>query len=698
MLFPTLAAVMLTAATAFAADQPSPPMTAKVPHETKIHGLTLVDNYFWLREREDPKVIEYLKAENAYTEALMAHTKDQQKALYDEILGRVKQTDLSVPYTRKGYWYYSRTEEGQPHPIYCRKQGTLDAPEQVMLDVNELAKQYPNIQSAPVGISPDGQLMAYAVDPTGGRINTIYFRDLKTGKDLPDKIENASGDLAWGADSKTVFFTTLDPALRPDKAHRVTLGSGKPPEELYNETDERFFVGLGQPLDESYIMLTCGSSKTTEVRYLKSSDVGGAFQLIEPRRQGVEYSVDHHDGRFFIAHNDGAVNFTIVEAPETAPGKANWKPVVAHSDAVYIQGMTSFKDHLVITCRENGLPAIKIREFGSGAMHTIEMSEASYDLNPATNAEFNTTKLRFSYASPITPPSTFEYDMATKQRTLLKEQPVLGGYDRTKYTVERVLAPAADGEQVPLTLVYRKGLKPSGDNPTLLYGYGSYGIDTDAGFRSSVITLLDRGMIYAVAQIRGGSEKGRLWFENGRLMNKKNTFTDFISCAEWLVKNKWTNPQKLAIEGGSAGGLLVGAVTNMRPDLFKAVIAQVAFVDVMNTMLDPSLPLTVTEYEQWGNPNEKAAFDYMMSYSPYDNVAAKNYPAILAVTGFHDSNVSYWEPAKWVAKLREFKTGTNPVCLKINLDAGHGGASDRYKAIEERAFIFAWMFEQLGVK
>jgi len=693
-----LGCVAMTLLSALAADAPNPPVAPKKPHVSEVHGQKVTDDYFWLRERENPEVISHLKAENAYTEAMTANVKGLETKLYDEMLGRIKQTDLSVPYRENGYFYYSRTEEGKAYPIHCRKKGSLDAPEEVMLDVNKMAEGKPTLFISPLGVSPDNTILAFGEDPTGGRIVTIRFKNLKTGELLPDAIPGTAGDMAWFGDSKTFVFVTQDHALRSAKVFRSTLGKDHSKAELIlDETDERFDVGVSLTLSRKFILMHSTSMKTGEYWFLSTDNPAGTFQVIEPRRQGVEYSVVDHGDKFLIRHNDGAINFTLVEAPIASPGRANWKTVIPHSDDSYLTGVTAFKDFLVIQAREGGLGTIRIRKFSDGTDHLVKFPETAYSVFPRSNAEYDTSTLRLSYASFITPVSIFDYDMNGRSLTLLKETPVLGGYDRTKYTSTRFFAKAPDGAEVPVTVVHRKDLKLDGSNPTLLYSYGSYGINTDVSFSSSILSLLDRGMVYAIAQIRGGSDKGRLWYEQGRMMNKKNTFTDFIAAAEALITKGYTKPDKLAIRGGSAGGLLMGAVTNMRPDLFKAVIADVPFVDVINTMLDKDLPLTVAEYEQWGNPNEKPAYDYMITYSPYDNVAKKAYPAILATTGLYDSQVSYWEPAKWVQKLRAMKTDNNIILLKINMDAAHGGSSGRYARMKEDAFRYAWMLNQLGI-
>ncbi len=676
----------------------SPPRPERIEKVREIHAQRIVDEYAWMRERDNPKVLDHLKAENAYAQQIMAGAHTLQRRLYDEMLGRIQQTDMSVPSREDGYLYYYRTAEGKGYRTHCRRKDEAGSPEQVTLDINALAAGKAFLIAGPFEVSPDTKILAYGVDPTGARRWIIHFKDLTTGQELEDTVENASGSFTWAADSKTYFYGTLDPAVRSDKIWRRRLGDDPAAAELiHDEKDERYSVSVGTTPSEKYLLLRIGSMKTSEVWYLDAKDTTGQFRVIEPRREGVEYSVDHHGDRFFILHNDGALNFTLCEAPVATPARSNWKTVIPHRADTFLVRMQCFAGHMAISQRENGLQQIRVRRLSDGAEHSVSMPDAAYALSPSANTEFQTARLRFEYSSPITPQSVFEYDMESRSRTLLKEQPVLGGYDRTKYTVERLQAPAPDGELVPVTVTYRKDLKRDGTSPCLLVGYGSYGSSSDPGFRSHPISLLDRGFVYAVAHIRGGSEKGRGWYEAGRMMNKKNTFTDFIAAAEHLIGQKYTSPQRLAIRGGSAGGLLMGAVINARPDLFAVCVADVPFVDVINSMLDPSLPLTVTEFEQWGNPAEKPAFDYMRTYSPYDNVAAKDYPDILATTAWNDSQVCFWEPAKWVARLRDRKTGDGIVVLKTNLDSGHGGASDRYKAIEEEAYRYAFILDRLGI-
>lgn len=681
------------------AGDSTPPRPQRISHRQEIHGRTLVDEYFWLRERSNPKVVEHLKAENAYTAAMTAHLKPLEDKLYTECLGRIQQTDLSVPYLDNGYYYFSRTVEKKAYPIYCRKKGSTDAPEEITLNVNVLAEGKPTMFARPLAVSPDNRILAYGEDPTGARRLTIRFKNLESGALLPDTIENAAGSFAWFNDSRTYVYTILDHAIRSHRCMRGRLGDAPSKHELlFDETDERFGLNVARSRSDAVIFLASGSMKSSEWRFVSTDDPTEKFKLVEPRRQDVEYEVEHHGDFLYILHNDKAINFTLMQTPLARPGRENWKTIIAHRDDAYLTGVDAFKDHLVLSTREKGLPALRVRRMSDGSEHTISFPEDSYDTGPSTNAEFTTDLLRLRYSSQITPASILDYNVKTREMKLLKEQPVLGGYNRTLYRSERLYAKASDGEEVPIALVYRADRKRPDGNPLLLVSYGSYGSSTDANFNSNTISLLDRGVVYAQAQIRGGADKGRKWYEDGRLRNKINTFTDFIAAAEHLIAKGYTKPDRLAIRGGSAGGLLMGAVLNMKPELFRAAIADVPFVDVINTMLDDDLPLTIAEFEQWGNPREKGDFEYMMRYSPYDNVAAKPYPAILSMTGLHDSQVSYWEPAKWVARLRDKTTSKNPILLKVNLDAAHGGASGRYDQLRENAFRMAWLLDQLGIR
>lgn len=671
-----------------------PPVTEKKPKITEINGDRLVDNYFWLREKSNPAVIAHLEAENAYTAAMMKPTEGLQNTLYKEILSHIKQTDVNVPYRWGDYFYYSRTVEGQQYPIFCRKRGNPNAPEQILLDLNELAKGQKFMSVGAFVPSDDGNLLAYSTDNTGYRQYTLHIKNLTTGELFPERIERVD-NLAWATDNRTIFYVTEDAVTkRNDKFFRHVLGSDKY-DLVYEEKDELFDIGTARSRDKALIMLGAFSKTSNEFRYLPAANPNGEWKIVLPRQADHEYDIDHRGDLFYIRTNKGAKNFRVVTAPVSDPAEKNWKEFVAHRPAVKIDSVDLFADHAVLSEWENGLEQIEIVNFKDNQRHRIVFPEPVYAAGLGANHEFNTTVLRYNYQSLVTPSSVFDYDMNTRKGTLLKQVEVPGGFDKANYKSERVFATAADGTRIPMSVVYRQGTKLDGSAPMLLYAYGSYGIPISPGFSAGRLALLDRGVIYAIAHIRGGGELGEPWREAGRMMKKMNTFTDFIACAEHLVKQKYTSSDRLVIQGGSAGGLLMGAVTNMRPDLFKAVVAQVPFVDVLNTMLDASLPLTTSEYIEWGNPNEKAAYDYMKQYSPYDNIARKNYPAMLVKVSLNDSQVPYWEGSKLVAKLRELKTDHNPLLLKVNMGAGHGGASGRYDAIHETAFDYAFMLWQM---
>jgi oligopeptidase B len=665
-----------------------------------MHGETRTDDYFWLREKENPETIRYLEAENAFYKATMQPTLPLQKRLFDEMVARVKQTDLSVPAREDDYYYYSRTEEGKNYPILCRKKGSLEAKEEVMLDLNELAKGEKYFRLGITAVSPDHKLLAFSTDTAGDEVYTMRVKDLTTGELLPDSIPNTYYTFAWASDNKTFFYTTLDAAKRPYRAWRHTLGTPASSDKIvYEEKDEKFTLHIAKTRSKEYLLIDLTSRMTSEVLYLRSSDPNGEFRPIEPRRHGVEYDVQHHGDVFYIRTNDGgATDFRLMKAPVSDPGRKNWVEVIAHRPKVYLAGIDAFRDHLVIYERADAQPRLKVQDLRTGQSHYIECPEKVYTIGTSENREFNTNTLRFIYTSLVTPMSIFDYDMVTRKRTLLKQQEVLGDYDPAKYETKRIFATAPDGVKVPISLVYRKGLKRSGNNPTLLYGYGSYGISANPSFSPERLSLLERGFVYAVAHIRGGADLGRSWHDDGKILNKKNTFNDFIACAEVLIKEGYTSKDHLAIQGGSAGGLLMGAVINLRPDLFKAVLAQVPFVDVLNTATDPTLPLTVGEYEEWGDSNEKKFFDYIKSYSPYDNVEKKAYPNMLVTAGLNDPRVSYWEPAKWTAKLRTFKTDKNVLLLRTNMASGHGGASGRYDRWREISQDYAFLIWMLGVE
>jgi len=681
--------------TAQAAETVSPPVAAKQPKVSTKFGDRRTDDYFWLREKANPEVISYLEAENKYTYAVMKPLEGFRESLYKEMLSRIKETDESVPYRRHGYWYYSRQVEGLQYPIYCRRKGSMDAPEEILLDENELAKGHKYTAVGNMEVSPDGMTLAYTVDFTGFRQYELRVKNLADGRMLPDVAPRVTS-LAWAADNKTIFYVEEDETTkRSYRLNRHLLGGGS--EVVYEERDELYDIGVGETRSEAYIVLASASKDTSEIRVLRTNDPRGEFRVVEPRKKGLEYYVDHHEGEFFIRANDKGPNFRLVKAPVADPARKHWKQVVAHRPLVMLEEVDLFKDFWVLVERDKGLLRLRITDFKTGASHYIDFDEAVYTAHPGTNAEYETAQFRFVYESLVTPMSWYDYDVGARSRKLLKQQPVLGGYDPSQYQSEALTAVAKDGTRIPISVVYRKSLKQDGPQPMLLYGYGSYGIPMDPGFRSSRISLLDRGMVFAIAHIRGGGDRGRTWYDDGKLLKKKHTFEDFVTVAESLVRRKLTAPDRLVIQGGSAGGLLMGAVTNMRPDLFKAVVTQVPFVDVMNTMLDASLPLTVQEYLEWGNPNEEKYYKYMRSYSPYDNLKKGAYPAILVETSLNDSQVMYWEPAKYVAKLRTLKTDSSVLLLKTIMEAGHGGASGRYDALKELAFTYSFVLDQVGL-
>jgi oligopeptidase B len=674
---------------------PAPPGAKRIPKTTKIHGDTLVDDYAWMRDRDDPDTRRYLEAENAYTDGVLRPFAGFRESLYKEMLARIKETDLSVPYKKGDYFYYSRTVQGLQYPIHCRKRGNLESAEEITLDVNELAKGKPFMSVGALSVSEDGKRLAYATDDTGYRQYKLVVKELATGSVSPVLTEHLTS-AAWANDHKTLFYTTEDETTkRSNKLFRHVLGGA--PELIYEETDELYRLFAGKTRSKAYVMVISASATTSEVRYLSADAPAAAPTLLLPRRDGHEYYADHIGSRFFIRTNDKGRNFRLVEAPVSDPGEANWREVFAHRDDVMLDEIDCYAGHIVSYELEGGLPKFKVTELASGASHHVAFPEPVYSAYPHMNAEFETTKFRFGYESFITPRSVFEYDFATRERVLLKQTEVLGGYDPTRYASQRVHATAADGTKIPISLVYRKDAPRDGSAPMLLSGYGSYGMALPITFNSNRFSLLDRGMACAVAHVRGGGEMGKIWHETGRMMVKMNTFTDFIAAAEYLVAERWTKRDRLVVTGGSAGGLLMGAVVNLRPDLFQAVVSHVPFVDVMNTMLDASLPLTVGEYLEWGNPNEKDAYAYMKSYSPYDNIAKKRYPAMLVKTSWSDSQVMYWEAAKYVAKLRATKTGDDLLLLKTNMEAGHGGASGRYDALRENAFDYAFILSRVGI-
>ncbi len=672
-----------------------PPVAERQPRIHSIHGERLVDDYFWLREKSNSAVADYLRAENAYADALLAPTKPLQEALYREMLGRIKETDLTVPYREGDYFYYSRTEQGKQYPIHCRKHGSLDSAEQITLDLNELARAQTFMALGAYTVTDAGDLLAYSTDSTGFREYTLRVKDLTTGELLPDRIERV-GSVVWAADGRTLFYTTEDHAKRPYRLYRHVLGSGRD-ELVYEEKDERFRVYAWRTRSRAFVLLYSGSQTTSELRFLPAGTPAGEWKLVTPRQQDVEYEVDHHGDRFYIRVNDTGRNFRLVSAPVSDPSKPNWKEIIPHRPDVMLEGTDFFQNHYVLSERRKGLPQLWVTDLRTGKSHYVMFPEPVYEAATSFNREWHTNAVRYTYQSLITPSSVLDYNMDNRTSTLLKETEVLGGYDRTRYASERQYATAKDGTRIPLSLVYRKDTRRDGSAALLLNGYGSYGYPYPVTFSSNRLSLLDRGVVIAIAHIRGGGEMGKFWHDQGRMMQKMNTFTDFIAVAEFLIDRRFTAKDRLVIEGGSAGGLLMGVVTNLRPDLFQAVVSHVPFVDVINTMLDDSLPLTIGEFEEWGNPDKKAEYAYLRQYSPYDNLASGAYPAMLVKTSFNDSQVMYWEPAKYVARLRALKTDKNPLILVTNMGAGHGGASGRYDRLREIALDYAFMLQQVGL-
>lgn len=677
------------------------PKAPKIPHTITTHGHSRTDNYFWMREKDKLELLDYIQAENTYTEAGLAHTKELQATLYAEMVGRVQETDRSVPVEKGGYFYYTRTEEGLQYSIYCRKKGTMDAAEQILLNPNEIAAEADS-DYLRVGIyapSPDHKVLAYSLDLTGGERYKVYFKNLETGDHFSDNIEDVGYNFQWANDSQTVFYNRLDDAWRDYQVWCFKFGDGDPESTLiFQEDDAEFTVGLRKTRDDQYILLGVDAAETSEIYLLDANNPYGDLQLIEARSNGIDYNIDHRGGQLYILTNcDHATNFKLMTAPANAPARSNWTDLIPHRPEVRLAYFSLFASHLVLLERENGLERFVVHDFSTQSSEEIPMDEAVYAIGPSNNPNANTDRFRYVYGSLTTPDTVFEYEFATGDRSKLKQTPV-PGYDSANYETERVWAPADDGKLVPVSLVYKKGLILNGENPTLLYGYGSYGAINDPEFRSAWVSLLDRGFVCAIAHIRGSETMGRSWYEDGKWLNKKNTFTDFIAAGNHLVKMGFTSPQHMAMWGRSAGGLLMGAVLNMAPDMATAAIADVPFVDVISTMLDETIPLTVGEFREWGNPKDEDYYHYMLSYSPYDNVEAKAYPAILATSGYNDPRVQYWEPTKWVAKLRELKTDSNPLYLYTNMGAGHGGASGRYDYLKEYAFRLAFLIDQVGNK
>lgn len=673
------------------------PIAKIIPKILEKHGDKRTDNYYWLNDRENPEVIDYLNNENDYYNKMTASTKDFQKDLFTEMKSRIKEDDQSVPYFYNGYFYITRVEKDKDYPIYARKKETLSAEEEILFDCNELAKGKSFFQLNNLAVSTDNKFAAFSVDFVGRRIYTIQIKNLATGEILADKIENAEGSAVWANDNKTLFYTTQDKiTLRSDKIFKHVLGTDSKEDELvYEEKDETFNVDISKTKSRKYLVIESGSTLTTEYQILLADNPNDKFKVFQKRNRGLEYSIEHFDDSFYVLTNlDKATNFKLMKTPENATSKENWKDLIPHRKDVLLEDIDIFKNYLVIKERNNGLTKIRIRPWVGENDYYLPFDSETYTAYTTSNVDFDTDILRYGYQSLTTPSSVIDFDMKTKTKTVLKEQEVLGGiFDKNNYNEERIWATATDGTKVPISIVYKKGMIKNGKNPLLQYAYGSYGYSMEDTFSTSRLSLLDRGFIFAIAHIRGGEELGRTWYEDGKLMKKKNTFTDFIDCSRFLIEQKFTSPQHLYAEGGSAGGLLMGAIVNMAPQLYNGIIAQVPFVDVITTMLDDSIPLTTGEYDEWGNPNEKKAYQYMKSYSPYDNVVSQEYPNMYVSTGLHDSQVQYWEPAKWVAKLRATKTDDNVLYLNTNMDAGHGGASGRFEALKEVAKEFSFLLE-----
>ncbi len=676
------------------------PSVQKIDHPLVAHEDVRIDPYYWLNQRENEQVIQYLKDENAWLEAGMAHTKNFQENLFQEIKSRIKEDDSSVPYFKNGYWYYVKFETGKEHPVYCRKKERLTADEEIMLDANTEAELHKYYQIGGLSVSPDNRWLAYGEDTLSRRLYSIRIKNLVTGEVLPDLLPDTTGGVAWANDNTTFFYTIKDKTLRPSKVmkHRLNDPSTQD-EEVYSENDLSFTCHAYRSKSGSFLMIGCGSSVSNEYHYLDANTPDESFKVIEPRQRDLEYSVAHYGDHWYIHTNsDGAINFKLMKAPLDHPDKAHWQELIGHRKHVLLEDVEIFKEFLVTEERERGLTRIHIQPWSGEPGHQISFPEETYTAGIGNNPEFDSYTLRYSYSSLTTPASVLDYDMHTRESKLMKRQEVVGGHDPDKYHAERIWAKAKDGKEIPVSLVYRKDLRKNDGNPLLLYGYGSYGYTVDAGFSSVRLSLLDRGFVYAIAHIRGGQYLGREWYEDGKMLRKKNSFSDFIACAEALIDLKYAAKEHLYAMGGSAGGLLMGVVVNWRPDLFKGVIAAVPFVDVVTTMLDESIPLTTGEYDEWGNPNDPEFYHYIKSYSPYDNLKEQDYPAMLVTTGLHDSQVQYWEPAKWVARLRELKTTNKPLYLHCNMETGHGGASGRFEALRETAMEYAFLLDLEGIK
>jgi len=676
------------------------PSAAKKSHVTEIHGDLIHDDYFWLRDKDNPEVIEYLKAENAYTEQVLEPHAELRESLFQELKARIKEDDDSVPAKKDNYYYYSRVAAGKQYAIHCRKKGDLNSPEEIIIDENQLAEDRPYFSLGTFSVSPDHKLLAYSEDIDGSETYTLRIKNLETGELLPEQIENTFYSLEWVNDNRTFYYTVLDESLRPYRLYRHTLGQPVEQDELiYEEQDSQFFVGCDKSRDDRYIFLETDGKITSEQYFVSADDPQGQFEIIAPRQKGHEYSAIHHEGYFYILTNDRAENFRVDLTLVSQPQQKYWQEFIPHDPDRLIEDIDEFKDYLLIDERYQGLSQLRVIELKSQAAHYIQFDDPTYLVFGSSNWEYETQTFRFGYTSLVQPMTVFEYDLKTRSKTILKQDRIPGGYDPDRYHSERIFAPSHDGVEIPISLVYRKDFKRDGTHPLYLYGYGSYGASIDPGFSPNQLSLLNRGFVYAIAHVRGGSEMGRHWYESGKFLQKKNTFLDFVGCAQHLIAENYTRAGNIAISGGSAGGLLVGATINLKPELFKAAIAHVPFVDVLNTMMDATLPLTPLEYDEWGNPADREFYRYIRSYSPYDNVEAKAYPHLLITAGLNDPRVTYWEPAKWTAKLRLLKTDNNLLLLKTNMDSGHAGSSGRYEYLKEVALEYTFLltiFELAG--
>ena len=672
-----------------------PPVAEKIEKQLIMHGDTRIDFYYWMRDRDNPAVIDYLNAENAYLETMMSHTEEIQDELFNEMVGRIKQDESSAPWYYNGYWYYTRYEEGGEYPLYCRKKGNLDAPEEIILNVPQMAKHYAYFRVGRFDVSSDNSQIAFTVDTMGRRQHTIYIKDLETKELQSTGISYAAGDVTWAADDQTIFFTVIDPnTLRYERIMRYnTLEQGEPVESYYEEDDTYYYMGVSKTKDGKYLTINMRSSASNEIRILKSDNPSGSFRVFQPRQEDFNYDIEHYNNKFYILTNYNAQNFRLMKTPAGRTGINNWREVIAHRDDVLLEGMELFSDFMVIQERSKGLRQMRIIHQPTQNEHYIEFDEEAYTAAINVNREMDTDIFRYSYTSLTTPATIYDYNMNTRNQTEVWQQTILGDFDPDQYETRRLYAPTRDGKKIPVTIVYKKDIKPQGNNPLLQYGYGSYGSSADPRFNSNVISLTDRGFVYAMAHIRGGQDLGRQWYDDGKLLNKKNTFFDFIDVSEFLIENNYTSPEKLFASGGSAGGLLMGAVVNLRPELYKGIIARVPFVDVVTTMLDETIPLTTAEYDEWGNPNIKEYYDYMLSYSPYDQVSEQAYPNMLITSGLHDSQVQFWEPTKWTAKLRDYNTADTRILLTTNMEAGHGGASGRFSRLREVALQYAFLLD-----